>query len=175
MMFHHLKLKFDMLYFHHFYLIFHKYNDKYDEYKEKFESLWNDSKSIDICIDGGNDEFEKELNAKKRFFSYDETRKAYKIKITNDEVRETLAEFKKSIKDFEVIKGTMDDVFLNIIHISKNIFIFLDHRIHLHFYKIYKCQLFNILTQHKVTSTQFTAHKSQLSVHYSHSRFPQYL
>lgn len=36
-------------------------NLKYDEYKSKFEELWNDSKSIDIAIKNGNDDFEKEL------------------------------------------------------------------------------------------------------------------
>lgn len=36
-------------------------NVKYDEYEEEFESLWNDSKAIDICVKDGNDDFEKEL------------------------------------------------------------------------------------------------------------------
>lgn len=36
-------------------------NLKYDEYKNKFEELWNDSRTIDICINDGNNEFEKKL------------------------------------------------------------------------------------------------------------------
>lgn len=44
-------------------------NTKYDEYEEKFESLWNDSNSIDICIDGGNDDFEEELKERLWLFA----------------------------------------------------------------------------------------------------------
>lgn len=36
-------------------------NDSYNEYLSEFESMWNDSKSIDICVRGGNNDFEKEL------------------------------------------------------------------------------------------------------------------
>lgn len=36
-------------------------NGSYDQYLEEFESRWNDSKSIDICVQGGSDDFEKEL------------------------------------------------------------------------------------------------------------------
>lgn len=36
-------------------------NVKYDEYSEQFDSLWNDSKAIDICIRNGNNDFEEEL------------------------------------------------------------------------------------------------------------------
>lgn len=44
-------------------------NAKYDEYKLKFENLWNDSKSIDISVGGGNDEFQKELTNKLWIFA----------------------------------------------------------------------------------------------------------
>lgn len=44
-------------------------NDKYDEYIDKFENLWSDSKTIDVCINGGNDEFEKELKDKLWLFA----------------------------------------------------------------------------------------------------------
>lgn len=44
-------------------------NDKYDEYMDKFENLWSDSHTIDICINGGNDEFEKELKDKLWLFA----------------------------------------------------------------------------------------------------------
>ena len=39
-------------------------NVKYDEYMNSFEQLWNDSKSIDICIKDGNKDFETELKKK---------------------------------------------------------------------------------------------------------------
>lgn len=43
-------------------------NSKYDEYMESFESLWNDSKAIDISLKDGNDDFENEL--KKRLWIF---------------------------------------------------------------------------------------------------------
>lgn len=39
-------------------------NNKYEEYMGSFEQLWNDSKSINICIKDGNKEFENELKKK---------------------------------------------------------------------------------------------------------------
>ena len=36
-------------------------NDNYDEFLDEFESRWNDSKSIDICVQGNNNNFEKKL------------------------------------------------------------------------------------------------------------------
>lgn len=44
-------------------------NVKYDEYEEKFESLWTDSKSIDICVRDGNKDFETELKKKLWIFA----------------------------------------------------------------------------------------------------------
>lgn len=44
-------------------------NDKYDKYLDKFERRWNDSKAIDICVKGGNDDFEKELKKKLWIFA----------------------------------------------------------------------------------------------------------
>lgn len=44
-------------------------NVKYDEYKEKFDSLWNDSKSIDISVADGNKDFVKELKKKLWLFA----------------------------------------------------------------------------------------------------------
>ena len=44
-------------------------NSKYDEYSESFEKLWNDSKSIDVCIKGGNQEFVQELKKKLWIFA----------------------------------------------------------------------------------------------------------
>ena len=36
-------------------------NDKFDEYSSEFEALWQDSKAIDIAVNGGNDDFIKEV------------------------------------------------------------------------------------------------------------------
>lgn len=44
-------------------------NTKYDEYMQSFEDLWNDSKTVDVCINGGNDDFEKELKKKLWIFA----------------------------------------------------------------------------------------------------------
>jgi len=44
-------------------------NDKYDEYKEKFEQLWSDSNAIDVCVNGGNTEFEDKLKDKLWIFA----------------------------------------------------------------------------------------------------------
>lgn len=44
-------------------------NVKYDEYETKFESLWNDGKSIDICVKDGNKDFETELKKKLWIFA----------------------------------------------------------------------------------------------------------
>jgi len=44
-------------------------NTKYDEYKNKFDELWNDSKSVDICINNGNKDFENELKNKLWIFA----------------------------------------------------------------------------------------------------------
>ena len=52
-------------------------NDKYDEYESKFEDLWNDSKSIDICIKDGNKDFEKNLKEKLWIFAQPEPYKIY--------------------------------------------------------------------------------------------------
>lgn len=44
-------------------------NDKYDEYMENFESSWNDSKTIDICLKERNDDFENELKERLWIFA----------------------------------------------------------------------------------------------------------
>jgi superfamily II DNA or RNA helicase/HKD family nuclease len=44
-------------------------NPKYEEYMAQFESLWSDSKAIDIQMKGGNDEFTKELKKKLWIFA----------------------------------------------------------------------------------------------------------
>lgn len=44
-------------------------NVKYDEYKDYFEELWNDSKSIDVCVKDGNSEFVEEIKKKLWLFA----------------------------------------------------------------------------------------------------------
>ncbi len=44
-------------------------NSKYDEYRDKFDVLWNDSKSIDICVKDGNSEFIDEIKKKLWLFA----------------------------------------------------------------------------------------------------------
>jgi len=51
-------------------------NDKYDEYLEHFNSLWNASNSIDICVNNGNKDFEETL--KKRLWIF-ATPKPYQV------------------------------------------------------------------------------------------------
>lgn len=44
-------------------------NDKYDEYNDSFETLWQDSKSIDVCVKDGNTEFIEEIKKKLWLFA----------------------------------------------------------------------------------------------------------
>lgn len=44
-------------------------NNKYDEYSESFEKLWNDSKSIDVCVKDRNQDFINELKKKLWIFA----------------------------------------------------------------------------------------------------------
>lgn len=44
-------------------------NTKYEEYLDKFEDLWNDSKSIDISVKDGNKDFIKEVKEKLWLFA----------------------------------------------------------------------------------------------------------
>lgn len=44
-------------------------NSKYEEYSESFEKLWNDSKSIDVCVKNGNQDFINELKKKLWIFA----------------------------------------------------------------------------------------------------------
>ncbi len=44
-------------------------NVKYDEYSAEFEKLWNDSKSIDVCVKDGNQDFMNELKKKLWIFA----------------------------------------------------------------------------------------------------------
>lgn len=44
-------------------------NDHYYEYKKIFDDLWNDSKSIDIAVKNGNNEFKKDIEDKLWIFA----------------------------------------------------------------------------------------------------------
>ena len=44
-------------------------NDKYEEYYSEFETLWQDSKAIDIAVNGGNDDFIKQIKEKLWIFA----------------------------------------------------------------------------------------------------------
>lgn len=44
-------------------------NSKYEEYSDSFEKLWNDSKSIDVCVKDGNQDFTNELKKKLWIFA----------------------------------------------------------------------------------------------------------
>ena len=52
-------------------------NEKYDENKEKFEELWNDSKSIDICVNSETEEFEERLKKTLWIFAQPEPYKIF--------------------------------------------------------------------------------------------------
>lgn len=44
-------------------------NSKYEEYSESFDKLWNDSKSIDVCVKDSNQDFINELKKKLWIFA----------------------------------------------------------------------------------------------------------
>ena len=44
-------------------------NAKYDEYKDYFDFLWEDSKSIDVCVQGGNRDFVEAIKKKLWLFA----------------------------------------------------------------------------------------------------------
>ncbi len=62
-----------------------------------------------------NEEFESALTERGVSFSFDEERIAYKIYIENTaDAKKLISEFDKYLTDIEILKGTMDDVFLNV-------------------------------------------------------------
>lgn len=44
-------------------------NNKYEEYFNEFEEKWNDSRTVDICVEGGNQDFINELKKKLWIFA----------------------------------------------------------------------------------------------------------
>ncbi len=68
-----------------------------------------------VCYRERDDGFEQALAAAERNYSYDEVRGAYRIDIGNGaDAKELLEKFGTYIEDFEILKGDMDDVFLNV-------------------------------------------------------------
>lgn len=62
-----------------------------------------------------NDNFEKELSKRDVKFLYDTERGAYRISVDGTmEAKELLAAFGGYLTDIELVKGNMDDVFLNV-------------------------------------------------------------
>ena len=67
-----------------------------------------------LCYSDKNPEFEKSLVKNKAEFIYDKEKKAYKIYLINKDSKLVLKQYDKFIDDFELLKGSMDDVFLNV-------------------------------------------------------------
>lgn len=78
--------------------------------------LKNKYSSDSLFSYGERDEnFEAALTAGKNNFEYDGERGAYKIRVRDTaEAKELLAKFAQYFSDVEIIKGNMDDVFLNV-------------------------------------------------------------
>lgn len=69
-----------------------------------------------------NNDFEEKMNSLKLSYSYNDDILGYKIKIEDSsKAKDLLKQFDEYISDFEVLKGNMDDVFLNVT--GKNIVI----------------------------------------------------
>ncbi len=68
-----------------------------------------------LCYREKSEAFERTLRAENTTFSYDEERGAYEIVIENTaEAKRLLARYDGSFPDVEILKGNMDDVFLNV-------------------------------------------------------------
>ena len=64
---------------------------------------------------GRSDEFEKKLEKDKVGYIYDDERGAYKLSVrTTAEAKTLLDKYGKYLTDIELVKGNMDDVFLNV-------------------------------------------------------------
>lgn len=62
-----------------------------------------------------DEDFSKRLESKKLKFSYNKDKKAYKIVIKDtNEAKAILNDFNEDLNDVEILKGTIDDVFLNV-------------------------------------------------------------
>ena len=68
-----------------------------------------------------NDKFSKKLAELNYFSQYLEDKHAYKIEISNfEDAKKLFKNFPEMFVDVEIIKGTMNDVFLNVISERNN-------------------------------------------------------
>lgn len=68
-----------------------------------------------VCYRSRNEKLEKTLAAEGRNFSYDEEHSTYKIAIRDTkDAKELIAKYDDYLEDIEIVKGTMDDVFLTV-------------------------------------------------------------
>jgi ABC-type multidrug transport system ATPase subunit len=73
------------------------------------------SNDVLVCYMPHNDEFEKMLNKDGEKYFYDGESGAYKITISDTkEAKALLVKYDKYATDIEILKGRMDDVFLNV-------------------------------------------------------------
>lgn len=73
------------------------------------------SKDYIVSYSGQNNDLKKQLEDRGISFEYDSDREAYKIFISDtDEAKRIINEFGEYLTDIEILKGTMDDVFLNV-------------------------------------------------------------
>lgn len=79
----------------------------------ELKNLYSKDYIINYCA--RNEALERALAEKGVEFSYDEDRVAYKIFIDDtSHAKGLISEFDGYLQDFEILKGTMDDVFLNV-------------------------------------------------------------
>ncbi len=68
-----------------------------------------------VCYRERNAAFEAALEGERRNYQYDVERACYRIDISNGaDAKNILEKFGSEIEDFEILKGDMDDVFLNV-------------------------------------------------------------
>ena len=68
-----------------------------------------------ICYRSRDEKLDGELKSDGVRFSYDDEHGAYKIAIRNTaDAKKIIAKYDEYLQDIEIIKGTMDDVFLNV-------------------------------------------------------------
>ena len=73
------------------------------------------SKDYIVSYSPKNNRFENMLEADGVDYDYDEEREAYRLFIADTaEAKKTIAKYDKYLNDIEILKGSMDDVFLNV-------------------------------------------------------------
>lgn len=80
------------------------------------------SKDYIVNYSDKDEELEQKLQSRNYEYLYDEEHRAYKIFIRDTvDAKSIIKEFDSYLKDIEILKGTMDDVFLNVT--GKNIYL----------------------------------------------------